>query len=150
MKTIKINECDVPRMREWIEKRGGIAVWNSVDMSDPGWQCYTPANNEDGTPTSKPSWKSCQNPGMIVTSEAHVVVVVPKEVYRFPVHVRPGDQGMRVKLTDASSERLRKVMARYSERHDYVHYEFDYMEQEAVIFASDDPVPLSQYQPKGN
>ena len=101
---------DSPKIREWFATRGGIAVWPSVNLSNPGASWTTPRLALDGTPTTKPTWQAGNTPHEI-TDPADVVVVTAREVRRFHVAVRIGSQGMSLKLTDASTARVRKAVA---------------------------------------
>lgn len=134
----------VDKVREWLKDKRGVAKWGSVDMSDMGWSCLTPARSTNGIPHPRPSWKATSEPVAVVEEESQITVLFPKEVYRFPVKVRIGDSGMRVKLTDNSSQRLRKELERMEDRHGKVSYSFDYETQEAVIYSLENQ-PLEQY-----
>jgi hypothetical protein len=128
--------CDVanaPAFLDWVRNRGGIAVWRSVDFSDLGRSWSTPLRNKDGAPTPKPHpWKAEAAPSRVITDPKEVLVVEDREVKRFYVALRRGDQGLLVKLTDASSRRVRAAVARAGKG---AYYEFDYDTQEAVIMA---------------
>jgi hypothetical protein len=136
-----INVANAERMWGWLQTRGGIAVWPSIDLSDLGKSWSTPANQEDGTPTTKPHWKSGSTP-RIITDPAEVEVSVDREVKRFHIGVRMGAQGLALKVTDGGTRRIRKEVAKAGLN---AYYEFDYSTQEAVIFASDKVVPLAEY-----
>lgn len=78
------------RIWNWLQARGGLAVWESINMSNPGASWTTPANKEDGTPTEKPTWQADSKPMRIITDPADVVVSVDEEVKRFRIGVRMG------------------------------------------------------------
>jgi hypothetical protein len=136
---------DVAQVREWIEKRGGVAIWGSVDLSCPDKSWTTPRNQADGTPVTKPSWQSADKPARVITDPAEVVVVVPREVKRFRVGLRLGGSGLRIKLTDRSSERLRVALSATTAKYGDSWYEFDRERQEAVIFTTEREVPLPEW-----
>lgn len=143
------HDCTVEnaaKFREWIATRGGILVWQSVNLSNPGMSWSTPAWLE-GTqqPYPKPSWQAANEPVRHITSEDDVVVFVPKEVKRFHVAVYRGSQGMQLKVTDGGSRRIRAAVAKAGEG---AWHEFDYMTQEAIIFKPDKIIPLKDWQPE--
>jgi len=129
------------RFIDWLENRGGIAIWRSIDLSDPGASCFTPAQT-DGKPTTKPHWKYANEPEEIVTDINQFEVVTPKEVKRFHVAIRRGLQGFTFKLTDTSTARVRKAVDKAGEG---AWYEFDYGEQNAIIYVPGEKKPLSDF-----
>lgn len=126
----------------WMKTRGGLAVWRSVDLSDPGRSVTTPYNDAEGHRTTKPHWKYDDHPERIITDPAEVVVETYKEVRRFKIAVRPGSQGMSFKLTDHSSQKVRDACKKAGEG---ATYEFDYGTQEAVILVPASAVPLKEW-----
>lgn len=128
-------------MKEWIERRGGVAVWGSIDFSGRTWS--TPARLEEGDPTPKPHWAATEKPISILTSIDEVEVDIPKLVKRFHIGLRRGSQGLTIKLTDASSARLRRECDKAGENS---WYEFDYDTQDALIFVPDKTVSLSVWK----
>lgn len=133
---------NAPKFWEWLQNRGGVAVWRSINLSNPGASWSTPALKTDGTPSEKPSWQASNTPERIITDAADVVVDVPKLVKRFHVAVRMGDQGMSLKLTDGASRRVRREVEKAG---DEAWHEFDYDTQDALIYAPDKTVPLAEY-----
>jgi len=129
------------RFLEWINDRGGVAVWKSIDLSDPGYSVSTPALT-DGEPTRKPHWKVGETPDRVITDAADIDVIKYKEVKRFHVGLRRGAQGLSIKLTDAASARVRREVEKAGEG---ASYEFDYETQDAVILAPDGVTPLNQW-----
>jgi len=130
------------KLLEWINTRSGIAVWNSIDLSNPGAQTFTPAIT-DGKPTGKPHWRFGNEPSMIITDPNEVEVTQDEEVRRFHIAIRRGSQGLSFKLTDAST---RKVHAAVEKVGEGAYYEFDYSSQECVIMKPTSTMPLSQYK----
>jgi hypothetical protein len=62
VKKHRISEENAPLISQWLEERGGILVWDSADLCDPGKSWTTPAHNADGTRTGKPSWQAQSEP----------------------------------------------------------------------------------------
>ena len=139
----EVTEEHAPKFLEWIAKRGGVAVWPSVDLSDPGVSMSSPALTPEGKPTPKPHWKLAAEPSRVITSASEIDVVTWKEVKRFHVGVRRGSQGMSVKLTDGATRKLRAAVAKAGEG---ATYRFDYEEQAAVILVPSEVVPLDQWR----
>lgn len=126
----------------WLHTRGGVAIWRSADLGDPGktWTC--PYLDESGKPKEKQSWKMESAPSRIITDPAEIVVDVPKEIKRFRVAVRMGGNGLQFKCTDASSRKIRAACEKAGENS---WHEFDYMSQEAVIYVPGDSKPIAEY-----
>jgi hypothetical protein len=136
---LTVSPENADRFRDWLQNRGGLAIWRSVNLSNPGASWTTPALQPDGSPTPKPTWEADSHPERIVTDPAEVEVVEPREVRRFHVAVRRGSQGFTLKLTDAST---RKVRAAVEKAGDEAWYVFDYSTQEAVILVPGETRPL--------
>jgi hypothetical protein len=130
----------------WINTRGGVLVWNSIDLSDPYKSWTTPATGPAGEPVTKPSWQAANEPAQHITSADDIEVVVPKEARRFRVALRMGASGIRVKLTDASSRKLRAALDKLGPAS---WHEFDYATQEAICYVpSTATVTLAAYARK--
>ena len=139
MKKLRIKPGVVDRAREWIAERGGIAVWNSVWLTDPSYQVLTPAMT-DGKPSEKPSWKVGDKPE-VVTDPSLVEVAVPKEVKRLHICIRQGTGNpFMFKLTDTSSARVHRALEKFGRD---AWYEFD--ADECVIFVPDRLMPLVEF-----
>lgn len=130
----------------WIRDRGGIAIWDSQNLSDPGRTWTTPLHNQDGTRrTEKPHWSANQI-ARVITDPAEVEVVVAKELRRFHVAVRMAANGMILKLTDASSKQVRRAVAKAVQEFGDAWHEFDYESQKnAVIYVPAEVVPLAEW-----
>lgn len=138
-----IRSTEAVKIAGWIRERGGLAVWPSIDLSDPGKQLLTPAREKDGQPTFKPHWSVASEPKVIITDPAEVEVCEDVEVKRFRVGVRMGSQGMKMKVTDGGSRRIRAAVAKAG---DGAYHVFDYETQEAVIMAPRRTWPLSEHE----
>ena len=128
--------------KEWIATRGGVAVWRSIDLSDPTFTMSSPALGRDGTPTAKPSWKLENAPHRVITDPADIEVITGKEVKRFHIAVRMGSQGLSLKVTDGSTRRIRAAVEKAGEG---AWYELDHFTQEAVIYAPAAKVSLKDW-----
>jgi hypothetical protein len=132
---------NAPKFADWVKNRGGIAVWKSVNLSNPGASWSTPANDKEGKPTAKPTWQADNRPEQIITDPDQVEVYVGKEIKRFRVGVKRGD-GFNFVLTDGASRRLKRELAKAGEESFYV---FDYSVQEAVILLPDNKITLAEW-----
>ncbi len=134
-------------IRTWLEERGGLAIWRSADLSDPGASVTTPAKAEDGTATLKPGWKWQETPERIITNIDEVEVVVPEEVKRFRVALRRGRNSLKIKLTDAASKRVRDAVAKAGEG---AWYEFGgdaFSGAQVIIYKPGVTIPLALFHP---
>jgi hypothetical protein len=127
------------KFEQWIADRGGILVWPNENLSDPGkGPMFTPAttaDGEDGT-KSKPHW-GVGKP-ILVKDIGEFEFQKIKELKRFHVAVRLGSQGMSYKLTEAAGRRLKKELAKATEKFGDSWYEFDYCdEKNCVIMVPD-------------
>lgn len=145
MKPFIVTAGNALAIADWIEHRKGIAIWESIDLSDPGYTVTTPVETADGKPTPKPSWKVANTPARVITSVDEVVVSIDKEVKRFHVGVRVGGSGLKLKLTDGATHKVRKAVEKAGEG---AYHVFDYMTQEAVIMAPESQTPLADFMKK--
>ena len=141
----RISAENAPMIWEWFQTRGGLALWSSIDLSDPGksWTC--PLLDANGVKKSKPTWKADEDPYRVIRDPAEVLVETYKEVRRFRVAVRMGSQGFSLKLTDHASQKVRAAVKKAGPN---ATYEFDYGTQEAVIFVPDMEMPLVEWAAK--
>jgi len=139
---ITTNSVNAPKMRQWIEKRGGIAVWSGINLSNIR-ELLTPAKTEDGMPYPKPSWDMPNAPNKIVTDPSQVCVTDDVEVKRFHIAVRCSSNGLMFKLTDASSRKVRAAVEKAGEG---AYHVFDYETQDAIIMKPERTIPLTEYK----
>jgi ribosomal protein S6 len=133
---------NAPRFWDWIQNRGGIAVWRSINLSNPGASWSTPADRQD-----KPTWEAGSVPERIVTDPDQVLVSVDREVKRFHVAVRPGSQGLTLKVTDGGSRRIRREVEKAGEG---AYHVFDYGDHDnAVIMAPEKTMTLREWFHEG-
>jgi hypothetical protein len=139
----EIIQIGVPGVRnkfeDWIKNRGGVQVWENVDLSNlNAGDMFTPAlktvqiPEENGginaIPYPQPHWRVQR--GEVITDITRFRFVKSwKEVKRFHVGVRMGDSGLRVKVTDGGTRKIRAACDKYPGSS----YRFDYEFQEAVI-----------------
>jgi hypothetical protein len=137
----------------WFKDRGGVAYWTSIDLSDPGYSMFTAALTPEGEPTPKPSWKVANVPADICTDPEQFWVVIYSPVDHFKVAVRWGSNGLKLKLTDGSTNRLNKRLLKARQKVEktnpewaqWVTYRFDYEFQQAVILVPIGLSPLTSY-----
>lgn len=140
MEPIQCSVENAPKLADWIANHGGIAIWDSANLSNPGATWLMPVNDAEGKPTGKPSWQAGSVIDTVLSTD-QVEVTVPKEVKRFHVAVRRGD-GLSFVLTDGSSRRVKKEVEKAGEN---AWYEFDYFSQECVILVPDTKVTLTEW-----
>lgn len=132
------------KVRLWIKDRGGAQVFQSIDLSDPGRQMIVPLRGPESQPVGKPHWSMANETSRIITSETECEVCLDVEVRRFRVAIRLSGNGLMLKCSDASSERIRKAVEKAGRG---AYHEFDYETQEAVIFAPERIVPMEEWNP---
>lgn len=140
MSKLQCSPKDAQRIKEWIANRGGVLIWKSINLSNPGASWTTPAVDESGQRVEKPTWQADNLPALHITDAADVEVVVPREVKRFHVAVRRA--GLALKVTDAGSRHIHAAVDKAGEG---AWYEFDYSTQEALILVPDKVVPLTEF-----
>lgn len=142
---LQVSEKNAHQIKEWLATRGGVFVWESVNLSNPGATCTTPATTVDGKPTLSPYYEYASTPKKHITSIDQCEVCIDKEVKRFKVGVRQCKNGLSLKVTDAGSCRIRKEVEQAGIG---AYYVFDYgAEKNCIIFAPEKVVPLSEYDP---
>lgn len=146
MEKLTCSPNNAPKFLDWIANRGGIAVWNSINLSNLGQSWSTPALTEDGKPYPKPTWQADNSPYRIVASASDVIVQTAREIKRFHVAVRStGPFGATFKCTDGSSRKIHTQMDKARKTHPDAWYEFDYETQDCCIMAPDKSIPLDQW-----
>lgn len=135
-------EPNAPLFLEWLTAGRGLAVWRSLNLSNPGASWSSPARETDGTPKLKPCWEADNKPERVIEDINEVVVDIPRLVKRFRVGVKAN--GPRFEVTSGGS---RKIKAAVEKAGDHAWYEFDYNTQEALIYAPERTVPLADWKP---
>lgn len=138
-----VQQADAPKILEWIKTRGGVLIWESINLSNPGASWTTPALDASGAPVTKPNWQCANEPVRKITDPAEIDVVTAEVVKRFHVGTRWGD-GLSIKVTDGGSRRIRSEVAKAAEKTGkQAWYEFDYGSYEnALILVEGDRKPL--------
>lgn len=97
------------RFAMWLKDRGGISLWKSINLSNPGASWCTPALAEDGTDYPKPNWQTENAPALTVCDPDFVGVEIPQEFKRVKISLK--QQGlMKVVLTDGSTRKVTKAL----------------------------------------
>lgn len=136
----------VSKYRDWLTHRGGIAVWTSVNLSNPGQKWSTPAFSIDGTPTTKPNWQAGDTP-IVVTDPSQVGIYTETLFKDISVKLRFGSQGFMLKLSDASQRKVDRVLDACRAKHGNAHYRTGGLVNPVVsVYYTDKIIPLSEYQ----
>lgn len=143
----KVDEANARRIWEWMQTRGGVAIWESIDLSDLGKSWTTPVKQANGKPATKPSWKAADAPTRIITDPGEIDVIKTQVVKRFHVGVRMGAQGLSLKLTDGATRRVRAAVAKAADARadNEAWHEFDYSTQEALICVPGEVTSLTDW-----
>ena len=138
----QVNSEDAPRIWDWIQNRGGIQIWESVDLSMPGHSLTVPLTDPNGVVNDKPpDWRH-QQAGRIITSPDDVEVCIDKEVKRFHVGTQRADM-LRWEVTSAGSKRIRQEVEKAGKG---AYHVFDYGDyKNAVIMAPEKILPLREF-----
>ena len=126
----------------WIKTRGGIAVWPSVNLSNPDESWSTPYKMLNGELTPRPNWQAAIQPSGVYTDPAEIEVYIAKEYKRFHVAVRLSGNGMSTKVSDSGTRRIRAAVEKAGPRAFYL---FDYTTQDAVIMVRDTSISLAEW-----
>lgn len=141
--SITISQSQADKIFGWFKTGKGVAVWNSLNLSDPGKQWLTPAVGQDGNPYPKPTWQVGNTADFVIIDPQAIGVNVYKEVKRFHVAVRMGRQGMSLKVTDAGTRRIRAAVEKAGPG---AFYTFDYGDEKnaVIMIPAGEPKPLDE------
>jgi hypothetical protein len=78
----------------------------------------------------------------VITDPAEILVSIDTEVKRFEISTESSSDGLYTKLTDASSERIRREVEKGGENS---YYELDYETREAIIYQNEKLIPITEY-----
>jgi hypothetical protein len=98
------------KIYQWLQERGGILVWQSHDLCDPGASVTTPAHGPDGAPTGSPGWKFPE-PTRHITDPADVMVSEAEMLEEMDVTVMFQD-GLRLVITKGSERRANQRLSK--------------------------------------
>ena len=139
-------ERNAERFADWIENRGGVAVWESINLSNIEASWSTPALTKEEKPYEKPNWQCTAMPQKTITDPDKIEVIIPVEVKRFHVAVRIGGQGFSIKVSDGGTRRIHKEVEKAGEG---AYYAFDYDDYDnAVIMKPGDSCSLTEWKEK--
>lgn len=122
-----ITTMQAPTVWKWFQQKGGIAIWEWVNLAHPGASWTTPRLTDRGTPSTKPSWECADEPVRVIRDPDKVDGVPDREYLRFRVAVHPGSQGLVEKCTGASSRHMRDAVAKAGD------HQSDYATQEDIV-----------------
>ena len=128
--------CAREKFEKYIQSRGGVKVWENVNLSTPEREIFI----SGGTRVWKQESKAAVLDRRVSRTnyQGHKrlwFVKEMREVKRFHVAIRRGSQGFCFKCTDASSARIRRECAKIKAKTgEEPGYDFDYEAQECVIF----------------
>jgi len=143
MSRITITADMAPKIRGWIRDRGGVNYWRSASLSDPSRTCFTPIFDVDGNPTGKPAWWCEREPADTLKAEDAFEVVRDKKYKTCRIATRVGAQGLLIKLTDASSAKVKKLL---DEAGEGSRYEFGGIDgKDCTVFKKVGVTPLEEW-----
>jgi len=117
---IEVEQSELPRILDWIANRGGVAVWQNIDLRSAGSKSFTPARTTTGEPTTRPGWQFAAEPLEIITDPSGVTAYTEHLWKAFPVSLRRA--GMVMKLTDGAQRKLDREMNLCIEAHGNAHF----------------------------
>ena len=133
-------EENAPKFLDWIRNRGGLLIWDSANLSNPGASWTTPYKDTNGMIYTKPTWEAKREPARHIIDTDKVMVQKHKEVKRIPIALRRGD-GLSIELTTHSSRKVRMAVDKVGEGATY-----SFEDREAVIWSPDsNPIMLTEW-----
>ena len=117
----RISPEQAPQILRWLTDRGGLLIWQSINLSNPGASWTTPALTDD-KPTPKPNWQCGNEPNRTITDPAEVMVEKPRKVAEIKIKLE--QRGMKLQLTIGSSKRLRSALAKWGGENETAYYTF--------------------------
>ena len=144
------DSSDAEKIHDWLLNRGGILIWSSINLANPGASWTSPALNADGSPCQKLNWQ-CGNDPLRVTSLSDVDVATSAQLASFHVGVRRS--GMSLKVTDAGSRRIREAVEKFEEStgkpvwhaFDYSATEFNPNGRNCIIMGESDCISMEAW-----
>lgn len=120
------NVLSARKFAEWFRDRGGIAVWSSCDLSNPGKRLTTPAWWPAVIQRAKrsPHWSMGAEP-KVFTDPAKVLLIEYEDFCTFEIKLKRGS-GMNVVLSSKSDHKVRdmlcKAQVKLEERPEFKEY----------------------------
>lgn len=138
---------NAPQFLDWIQNREGIAVWKTVNLSNPGQSWSMPVISKEGERLKRPHAYAEASPSRIITNPDDVLVETGKEVKRFHIALKQGGiLGTKFSVTDGGTRRIKAEVAKATEKYGKeAWYEFDYSTQDAVVMIPDLQITLTAY-----
>lgn len=138
MQPLQVDQENAELIWQWFQQRGGLAIWDCQDPSNPGQTWTTPIVGPDDESPGKPHWSA----GKIIrtiTDPGEVVAVVPREVKRF--HIGVNRRGTQFVVSEGGSRRIKSAVAQASKEFvtDAWHA-FDFGDYENVVICVPDEV----------
>lgn len=132
----------------WLQERGGIIVWESQDMGNPGQSVTTPYRSADGSPAGSPGWRY-PTPTRHITDPADVVVLATRVLKTVPVRISRAD-GFRLIVANSSVDKLGRMVEKLRREHPTAVDIWwvptgDILDHTADIVICDRTVPLADY-----
>jgi hypothetical protein len=118
--------------QEWIKSRGGVKVWQNVNLSNPdAGDHFTPALTQEGQDFSKPHWSVAYKETVNDISRFRFAKE-KKEVKRVKISLDKRLHGFTIQLTSSSSNKFREACRKIKKQYGFAPmYHFE--ELEAVI-----------------
>ena len=139
----RVDIDNVAMIKEWLTTRGGLAIWNSHNLANPGasWTC--PVLDDKGKPKPAPTWEAGEVIRIILDPK-EVLVMIPLVVKVFHVAVRKSSQGLSLKVTAGGTRRIHDEVDKAAKKYGKpAYYRFDYGSTNNVEICIDDSaVPL--------
>lgn len=100
-----VQEENAGKIANWLATRGGILIWQSRDLGDPGKSVTTPYLTADGKLTDSPHWKFGGTPDRHIKSSDDVDVGTSRIVETFKVKLKGSRYG-KITVNDAGTRKL--------------------------------------------
>jgi len=123
---IEVLKEERDRMLVWIKDRGGVAVWEAIDLAIAGRRTFTPGD------AGRPSWQYGVKPVAIITDPDDITTYTETLYKAIPVTLRAARGGMLLKLSDASQRKVDKLLAACTEQHGNAHWKKDVLPDAAA------------------
>lgn len=123
---IEVLKEERDRMLVWIADRGGVAVWEAIDLAIAGRRTFTPADN------NRPGWQYGAMPIAIITDPDDIAVYEEHLYKAIPVTLRAARGGLLLKVSDKSQRKVDKLMLDCMKKHGNAHWKKDVLPDAAA------------------